>query len=145
MTKHSICLIHFSKTRLHILSCALVDSDKDRHSIWTDRQKSKWISYHTEMDFTYRWRITILYPTEFLAFYLLKMAFFFSAHWARSEKVEFTQEIGREDTGLQKVGRKNYTEMLKDRCCRLSVMNILLRVSPLELFNSIFLYKKEGM
>lgn len=35
--------------------------------------------------------------------------------------------------------------MLKDRCCRLSVMNILLRLSPLELFNSIFLNKiKKG-
>lgn len=67
---------------------------------------------------------------------------FFPVHWARSEKVEITLEIGREDTGAAKRVQKNYTEMLKDRCCRLSVMNILLRLSPLELFNVILLYKK---
>lgn len=68
---------------------------------------------------------------------------FFPVHWARSEKVEITLEIGREDTGAAKRVQKNYTEMLKDRCCRLSVMNILLRLSPLELFNVILLYKKK--
>ena len=86
------------------------------------------------MDFTYSWRITILYPAGLL---FTQEGIFFPLHWARSEKVEFTQEIGRE------LRKREYTEMLKDRCCRLRVMNILLRHSPLKLFKCVFLKKKE--
>lgn len=52
-------------------------------------------------------------------------------------------EIGRKDTGVQK---KNYSEKLKDRCCQLRMMNISLRLSPLELFSGVFRYinKKEN-
>lgn len=94
------------------------------------------------MDFTYRWHITILYVAELLAFYLFQDGFFF--FWTPS-KVRVSKihlRNWQERHGAAKRKQKNYSEMLKDRCCRLSVMNILVRFSPLEPFNSVFPYKK---